>query len=92
MALYVAVIDSLLWPQEVPVRERNVLLLLLILVAVISAWFLKVSCGSKVTPRIFGFLLRGSNSLFIKICGCLLSSEVSGVNSVTVDFEGEIIR
>lgn len=49
---------------------------------------LKVSLGSKVTPKIFGFLLVGTGVLFIVSCGVILSSELSLVKRVIAHLSG----
>ena len=72
IVLYVEMIVSLDWPQEVPASDLRILLRWFILVAMLPAWALKVSFGSKVTPRILGVLTRGSGFPFILISGCRL--------------------
>ena len=49
---------------------------------------LKLSLGSKVIPRILGFLTVGMIMLFIERFNVLLYSAGSGVNRVQVDLSG----
>ena len=52
----------------------------------------KVKCVSKVMPRIFGSLSRGTGALLIVMCGCVLDWLYCGVKSVTDDLCGAMER
>ena len=86
--LYNVVHDSFCWPNVVPVTAFSAFSFLLALLIVAVTCGVNVRCGSKVTPRIFGFLSRGSTSLNSVTVGCLWCSCLSGVSSVIEDLDG----
>ena len=53
-----------------------------------ARWGVKVNSGSKVTPRILGFLLVGTGTLSMVIRGLAFTWLVQGVKRVTDDFSG----
>ena len=83
---------SFWWPHEVPARAFRMLRRLLLFVAIVLVWGVKVNEGSKVTPRIFGVFSRSSVELRHVTWGWELSCLDQGVKRVTDDFEGAIVR
>lgn len=67
--LYVRDMVSLFWPHDLPASALRMLRRFLAFVWMLSMWWRKVKCVSKVTPRSFGDLLRGRRSLLMYICG-----------------------
>ena len=88
MALNVNRIVSLSWPQEVPARALRTWSRLEALAVMSARWGVKVNSGSKVTPRILGFLLVGTGTLSMVIRGLAFTWLVQGVKRVTDDFSG----
>lgn len=76
------------FPNDAEVRALMSLRELLPLSCVSFTCSVKVSLGSKVRPRIFGFLFVGITWLFIVRCRLVLYSAGSGVNKVACDLEG----
>ena len=85
VALYVASKVSFCFPHEVVVSVFTILLALSAFSLVILVCFPKFNFGSKVRPRIFGFLIFGINVLFMIRFKIVSYSAGSGVNSVAVD-------
>lgn len=80
-------IDSLCWPKVVPVRALSTFRRLRDLLVMLVVCWVNVRCGSKVMPRIFGFLSRGMGDEFNMIFGWIWCSCRSEVKSVTEDLE-----
>ena len=91
-ALYVVISDSFCWPHVVPARAFSIESRCLSLSASFSTWAQKVSVGSRVTPRILGCFSCGSVLLLNGMIGCVFSSRVWELKSVTVDFCAETCR
>ena len=84
--LYTEINVSFFCPKFVPARVRRALSFLFTFVMMFRIWGVKVMCGSKVSPRIVGVLLRGSCLLYSLTLGCVWDSPLSEVRRVTVDF------
>lgn len=85
IVLYVAIIVSLSLPHCVLVRALSKLIVLFAFTFVLFMCSVKVRCGSRVRPRIFGFLTVGILLLFMVRLSSVLCSCVSGVKRVAVD-------
>ena len=70
IALYVVSRHSFCFPQDVPERAFVIFRLFRALSAVFWTCWLKFSFGSKVRPRIFGFLTVGIMVLSISRASC----------------------
>ena len=92
MALYVDTSVSFCFPHEADVSILRILMDLLALSFVILMCSVKFSFGSRLSPRIFGFLIVGMMVLFMVRFSVVLYSAGSGVKSVEVDFSGLSIR
>ena len=79
---------SLSCPQLVPAKALRICSRDEALAAVEVTWGAKVNMGSRVTPKIFGVLLRGTSVLFRVTWGWAWYCLVHGVNRVTVDLSG----
>ena len=60
---------SFWWPQVVPARAFMKLRRLDVLVVIFLIWGLKLKRGSKVIPKIMGFLSSGMTSLLMDTWG-----------------------
>ena len=79
-------------PQKVEVRALRILIEESALALVILACSAKVKAGSKVRPRILGFLIVGMMVLLMVRFSVMLCSCVSGVKRVAVDLSRFSIR
>lgn len=91
-ALYVCSRVSLDLPKEVDVSALRSFSELVAFSLVFLMCSEKVSFGSKVRPRIFGFMTVGMVWLLILSCKVVLYSAGSGVNRVACDFRGLSLR
>lgn len=92
MVSYVASSVSFCLPQEVEVRALIILVELVAFSLVILMCSLKLSLGSRVRPRIFGFLTVGMVVLLIERFRVMSYSAGSGVKRVEEDFSGFSMR
>ena len=83
---------SFCFPQDVPDRALVIFRLFRAFSVVVWICLLKLSLGSKVRPKIFGFLTVGTVVLFIWRVSWALYSAGSGVKSVAVLFDAFSFR
>ena len=81
---------SLSWPQDVPARAFRTWRRLDALAAMSETWGVKVNKGSKVTPKIFGFLSVGTGTLLMASWRLAPTWLVQGVKRVVEDLSGAI--
>jgi len=82
VALYVAIRVGFCLPHVVPFRAFKILIFLSAFSFVLFTWSLKVKCGSRVSPRILGFLTVGMIVLLMVKSRIVLNSAWCGVKSV----------
>ena len=87
--LYVVIRVSFCWPQLVPARAFMMFSRGDAREIIDETWEEKVKWGSKITPRMRGFLLRGRKELRRDTCGWRWDWCKSEVKSVTDDFAGD---
>lgn len=90
--LYVVMRVSLLLPQLVEVRALSILIVFLALFVAFVMCVLKVSFGSRCSPRSLVWVSVGMFVLSMVSVSCLLYSAGSGVYSVAVDLSGFSLR
>ena len=88
IALYVCDMVSMDMPHLVVVSDLRMLLVFLAFSVMVLMCVEKVSCGSKVTPRILGLRMVGIVVLLMVRDRLSLNSALSGVKRVAVDLSG----